>query len=190
VTQQEFFEEVLSTLNRLEIPHMITGSVAAMLFGNPRMTNDMDVVIELPIEKIRPLAEAFSSEAYYFPPVESVRTDVTRRGQFNIIHVESGSKVDLIIRKESQFSRTEFSRRRVVPFSQALDVPSASPEDIIISKLKYYADGGSEKHTRDIQGILNISGEKIDLKYVNLWVEKLGLQKGWKDLQDSPRTAE
>jgi len=182
VTQQKFFEKVLRALDRLEIPYMIGGSVGAMLYGEPRMTNDMDVVIELPLRKISPLADEFSTEEFYFPPTEAVENDVKRRGQFNIIHVESGSKVDMIIKKATEFAQEEFARKRPVTFSRTFEAFSASPEDIIISKLTYYDEGESEKHLEDIRGMLRVSGEAIDRTYIERWARTLGLQKHWSKL--------
>jgi hypothetical protein len=185
VTQREFFEKVLSAFAELDTAYMIAGSVGAMLYGEPRMTNDMDVVVELPIGKAGALAERFKGEAFYFPPLEVVQNEVRRRGQFNIIHVESGSKVDVIIRKDGDFAETEFSRRRKVPFSEALEAISASPEDIIIAKLKYYAEGGSDKHLEDIRGILQVSGDEIDRQYIEKWTGHLGLGEHWAKVQSS-----
>lgn len=180
MTQQEFFEQVLTALQGLEIPFMVTGSVGAMLYGEPRMTNDMDVVVEMPMDKADALAHKFSSDEFYFPPVEAVQDDIRRRGQFNILHVESGSKVDLIIKKDTELARMEFTRMRSVPFSEGMNTLSASPEDIIIAKLRYYDEGGSEKHIRDIRGMLRVSGDDIDRDYVAKWVEKLGVAEHWK----------
>ena len=177
MTQQEFFEHVLKVLNDLDIKFMVTGSVGAMLFGEPRMTNDMDVVVDIRKDKAAALSREFTSEEFYFPPVEAIEADIDHRGQFNILHVESGSKVDLIIKKDTDFARTEFSRMQTVAFSEKMEASSASPEDIIISKLKYYDEGGSEKHIRDVRGMLDVSGDDVDRLYIRKWIKQLGLDK-------------
>lgn len=183
MTQQEFFEEVLMALERLDIPYMVTGSVGAMLYGEPRMTNDMDVVIEpLPVHAAL-LARLFEADDYYFPPVEAVAEEIQRRGQFNILHIGSGSKVDLIIRKQTEFAATEFARRRTVPFSARFDSASATPEDIILAKLSYYAMSPSRKHVDDIRGILAVSGDDLDRSYLDEWIERLGLGAAWDQAQ-------
>lgn len=119
MNQKEFFEKVLRALEELKIPYMITGSVGAILFGGPRLTNDMDVVVELPIGAMERLCGEFPPEDFYLPPREVIRSEIDARTQFNLIHVGSGSKVDFIIRKENDFARAEFARRIRVPFLRA-----------------------------------------------------------------------
>ena len=158
---------------------MISGSVGAMIFGETRLTNDMDVVIELDDVRVDAFLKSFQSDSYYVPPNDVVIEEIRRRGQFNILHIDSGSKVDLIIRKDTDFAREEFSRKRITPFSQKLEVQSATPEDIIISKLNYYNISASEKHIQDILGILAVSGEELDHKYLTAWVDRLGFTSVW-----------
>ncbi len=179
MNQQQFFEKVLQAVERLEIPYMVTGSVGAFAYGEPRMTNDMDVVLEIAADKVEALAQEFPPGAYYFPPRASVLEEIRRRGQFNVIHVESGSKVDLIVRKDTAFARAEFGRRHSLPFSAGHDAASASPEDIILSKLDYYRKGGSEKHVTDILGILRVSGKVLDFDYLESWAPRLSLDEVW-----------
>jgi hypothetical protein len=179
VTQREFFEKLLQALDANDIPYMVTGSVGAMIFGRPRLTNDLDVVVELDPKQVDTLARQFDSEDFYFPPREAVREDIARRGQFNILHIRSGSKIDIILRKETAYAREAFARRTRVPFTAHLDAASATPEDIILSKLLFYREGGSEKHLADIQGILVVSGQVLDRAYLARWVDQLGLAAEW-----------
>ncbi|OGV74354.1 MAG: hypothetical protein A3K19_27355 [Lentisphaerae bacterium RIFOXYB12_FULL_65_16] len=185
MTQQEFFEQVLLALDRAGVPYMVTGSVGAMLYGEPRMTNDMDVVIDPDPRQVSVLARAFEGDDFYFPPLDTVFEEIRCRGQFNILHVGSGSKVDLIVRKDTEFARTEFGRRQVVPFSARVDSSSATPEDIILAKLIYYRMGSSQKHIDDIRGILAVSAEVLDLAYLNAWVDRLDLRQVWHMVQPS-----
>jgi hypothetical protein len=179
VTQQEFFEVVLATLERLRIPYMMTGSVAAMVHGVPRMTNDLDVIVALLPSHRDAFLSALDSEDFYVPPRESILDEMGYRGQFNIIHIESGSKVDFIFRKNTEFAKEEFGRRRRVQFTQELETVSASPEDVILSKLDFYRMGGSQKHLDDIAGMLQVSGDEIDLDYIDRWAERLDLTIRW-----------
>jgi hypothetical protein len=184
VTQREFFELVVRTLEDLGIPYMVTGSVGAMLYGEPRMTNDMDVVLELTPSWIDPLLSRFPPAEFCSPPHEVVLDEIHRRGQFNIIHSGSGSKVDLILRKTTDFAEEEFSRRRPCTFTEEVDCQSASPEDIILSKLLSFREGGSEKHLRDIRGVLGVMGDAIDREYILRWVGRLGLTRVWERVRD------
>jgi len=183
MTQQEFFEKVLAALEDAGIAYMVTGSVGAMLYGEPRMTNDMDVVVDPTAAQALLLAQNFSGDNdFYFPPVEVVLEEVECRGQFNILHVGSGSKVDLIVRKDTEFARTEFARRHPVAFSPERDSTSATPEDIILSKLLYYRMSPSQKHIADIRGILAVSAEELDRLYLQEWIGRLGLADAWHEI--------
>ncbi len=183
MNQQQFFEEVIQQLEKFGIPYMISGSIGAMIYGEPRLTNDMDIVIELNELLVEPLLNHFLSEAFYVPPTDVVTEEIGRRGQFNILHIDSGSKVGLIIRKDTEFAREEFSRRRLTPFSEKVEAQSATPEDIIISKLNYYKIGGSEKHIQDIRSMVAVSGEELDFNYLRDWVDRLDLKSEWRAIE-------
>jgi len=142
----------------------------------------MDLVVEMPTDAIDPLSAEFLPKDFYLPPKPVVLSEIEARGQFNLIHVGSGSKVDFIIRKDRDFSRTEFARRLRVPFSENVDTTSATPEDIILSKLQYYDSGRFEKHLEDIRGILRVSAGVLDIDYIDEWASKLNLADLWKDV--------
>lgn len=171
------FFETLAILESNDIPYMVVGSIASMIYGEPRMTHDMDVVVLLAPKDASRVESIFSEDQYYCPPIEVIRNEIVHRGQFNLIHHESGLKVDIVIRKDTEFAVNEFGRRRKVPFFNGNEVFIASPEDIVIAKLEYFRLGGSEKHLRDIRGILAES--EVDMTYLHLWVEKLGLANQW-----------
>jgi len=175
MNQKEFFERVLRVLEESKIPYMVTGSVGAILFGEPRLTNDMDVVVEMSTDAVSGLCRTFPPPDFYLPPAEVIRSEVDARRQFNLIHVGTGSEVDFIIRKDREFSQTEFSRRIRVPFSEQFQASSATPEDIILSKLEFDQSGESEKHLDEIRGILRISENELDMRYLEDWARKLGL---------------
>ena len=179
MNQEEFFVAVLKALENCRIPYMIGGSVGAMVYGEPRLTNDIDIIADLQATHVDALLSAFASEAYYVPSAEFVQAIIRRHGMFNIIHVESGSKADIIILKDDHFGRTEFARRARVPFTMGCEAYAASPEDVIVAKLRYYLTGRSEKHLRDIAGMIQISGERLDHSYIEQWVHSLGLGDGW-----------
>ncbi len=179
MTQQQFFERVVAALESLEIPYMITGSVGAMLYGEPRLTNDMDVVVMMAPHHIQPLTNAFNEPAFYVPPPETILDAIRQRGQFNLIHVDSGSKVDLILRKQTDFALAEFERRRPVVFTEHIESQSATAEDIIVAKLMYFREGRSQKHLDDIAGMLRTMGDQLDHGYVDSWVARLDLAHEW-----------
>jgi hypothetical protein len=158
---------------------MVTGSVGAMLFSRPRLTNDMDIIIELYDKDIDMFVKEFSGGDYYLPDKEVIKDEIDNSGQFNIIHATSGTKVDFIIRKNNEFAFEEFSRKLKVPFAEGIEATSATPEDIIISKMRYYKMSPSEKHIDDIKSIISVMKNELDVEYVNLWTQKLLLGKIW-----------
>lgn len=175
--QSELLRFCTSILERLGFRYFVTGSVATIFYGEPRFTNDIDIVVDLPPERISEFCEAFPAD--YYVSEESVRQAVLRKGQFNVIHPASGLKVDVMIPSKDAFDRSRFSRvRRLYP-APDYEVPFASPEDVILKKLEYYLEGGSEKHLRDIAGVLKISRSQIDLTYIDDWAERLGLAEIW-----------
>lgn len=185
MNQEAFFVAVLAALERSRIPYMVAGSVAAMLYGEPRMTNDMDVVVELEPGQVDTLLSQFDGGDYYAPSGDFVRSVMASGGSFNIIHVPSASKVDLIVRRPTDFAASEFSRRRRLPFTEQLDASVATPEDVIISKLLFYAQGRSDKHLADIAGVLRVSAGRLDEQYIEAWVARLGLQDAWQSARRS-----
>ena len=187
MTQQQFFERVIVVLESLEIPYMVTGSVGAMLYGEPRLTNDLDVVVVLAPRHIAPLTAAFTDPAFYLPPADVILEAIRQRGQFNLIHVDSGSKVDLILRKQTDFAQTEFQRRRPVVFTERVESQSATPEDIILAKLQYFREGQSHKHLDDVAGMLRVVGAQLDRAYLEQWVARLGLTSEWTLAQQRQR---
>jgi len=174
------FFESLARLENNNIPYMVVGSIASMIYGEPRMTHDMDIVINVPVQDSQKFEKIFPDDQYYCPPEEVVRAEIVHRGQFNLIHHESGLKIDIVIRKNTEFAATEFSRRRKTPFWNGHEVYVASPEDVIIAKLEYLRQGGSEKHIKDIRGIL--AETEVDRTYLDQWIQKLGLMPQWAQL--------
>lgn len=174
----ELLEKAVSAFEGLEIPYLVTGSVASMAYGEPRLTNDIDIVAAVEESHIPGLLSAFPQEDYCIS-ADMIREAVDRRGQFNIIHPASGLKIDVIISKESPFDRSRFRRARRISPGENYEADFASPEDVIIKKMEYYREGGSEKHLRDITGILITSGDDVDREYILRWAENLGLLKIW-----------
>jgi hypothetical protein len=173
----ETFYSVLQKLEENDIPYMLVGSVASMIYGEPRMTHDMDLVVEILPRQVPRIESLFPIEEFYCPPTEIISAEISGRGQFNLIHHDSGLKIDLMIRKESEHAKTEFARRRKAPFWQGHEVYIASAEDVIIKKLDFYNQSGSEKHLRDIRGML--AHTPVDETYLKAWVSTLGLDAQW-----------
>lgn len=181
--QSQLLRYVVDRLERLKLPYLVTGSIAAAFFGEPRFTNDIDVVVRLPMRHVAALCAAFPSTDFYVS-VEAARQAVRTHGQFNIIHPASGLKVDVMIPDNSSFNESRFARSTRVTPEVGYEAVFASPEDVIIKKMEYYREGGSDKHLRDVAGILKISGERMDLDYIVDWAMRLDLTEVWRVIKD------
>ncbi len=176
--QIDLLRQVVSVLEDLGIPYMVVGSLACAAYGEPRMTLDIDMVVDLKPQQVAPLCQRFPPEEFYVS-AEAALQAVRTRGQFNIIHSLSGNKVDLRVVSASTWGRLELSRRQKVAILPDLQGYCARPEDIIIGKLNYYREGKSDKHLRDIMGILKVSGDSIDRQYILQWAEQMHLADIW-----------
>jgi len=155
--------------------------MATTAYGEPRFTNDIDVIVTLPPDLVDAFCESFPAAEYYCFR-EAVAAAVRDRFQFNIIHFESGLKIDVIIPDESEFNRSRLARGVRLPVSAEFEAWFSSPEDVIIKKLEFYREGGSEKHLSDIAGVLKMLGERVDRDYITKWAARLGLEDIWQEL--------
>ncbi len=181
MTLAEVLADIPGRLDRAGIPYMVTGSIASTLHGVPRLTLDLDVVIDPTPETLRRFLDALPSDKYYVDHKEAQEA-LRRRDQFNVVEPATGWKIDLIIRKDRPFSREEFGRRRQADIS---GVPTyvATAEDMIIAKLEWARASGSERQLADVAGILAVSGADLDLNYVERWVAELGLFDMWSQVR-------
>lgn len=176
--QLELLRLVVTVLERLNVPYMIVGSYGSTMYGEPRFTNDIDIVAELPAASVTEFCAAFPAPEFYLSEA-SVREAITNRFQFNLLHPASGNKVDVILPRADEWGRTQLDRRRRIDLGGGFEASAASPEDVIIGKLWYYADGGSDKHLRDVASILKVSGDAVDREEVSRWARELGYSAIW-----------
>lgn len=168
-------------INRLEsanIPYMLSGSVAANFYTIPRMTRDIDIVVQVQAPDAERIYSLFSGEFYV--DKDTIRNAVIERSMFNIIHNEGVVKVDFIVRKDSEYRKLEFERRRSILF-EGSKINIVSAEDLIISKLYWAKDSMSEMQIRDVKNLLKtVSG--IDSGYMAKWINTLGLEDIYKEV--------
>ena len=161
--------DISRKFERAGIRYMLTGSMAMNYYAVPRMTRDIDVVIEITSEHVPRVVEAFRAD--YYVNEQSIRESVVNESIFNLIHNESVIKVDCIVRKASEYRKTEFARRRqisIVDFSTFI----VSKEDLIISKLEWAKDSRSELQFGDVKNLLATG---YDREYLERWTKQLGL---------------
>lgn len=181
--QSELLGCLVRCLEKLGIPYFITGAVACIAYGEPRLTNYIDVVADISEEHLAELRQCFPEGEYYLD-TDAAREAIRRRIQFNIIHPGSGLKVDVMLPKRDAFDRNRFARAKRMRPLEDTEANFASPEDVIIKKMEYYQEGGSEKHIRDIIGMLKISGDMIDLEYISSWAKRLNLEDIWQAIKN------
>ena len=134
--QADILRHSADTLDRLGVPYMVVGSYACMAYGETRLTQDIDIVIDLPMAAVSPFCAAFPPPAFYLSE-HAVRDAVRRRFQFNVLHPAGGTKIDFILPRSDEWGRARMARRRGRRLIPDRDVSTASPEDVILGKLWY-----------------------------------------------------
>jgi hypothetical protein len=164
----EVLQDALARLEREGIAYMLTGSLALSYYAEPRMTRDIDLVVELSAGDAKRLAALL--EPQYYVPTDAERA-LRERGMFNVLHLEKLVKLDLIVRKDEPFRRNEFERRKRVRLA-GFDAWIATREDLILSKLAWAKPSGSELQLRDVRALL---AGGPDLGYLRRWAADLGV---------------
>ena len=163
---------IIDVLKRLGIPYMVTGSVALFVYGEPRATNDLDIVIDPSKEALASLLSEISSRAYV---TQEAASEAFRcRSMFNAIDLATTEKIDFILLKDRSFDLVRFERR--VPCGiKSLKFIASTAEDTILSKLSWARRGQSERQLRDVYGVLRIQADALDWKYLRYWASELGV---------------
>jgi hypothetical protein len=178
VEQTDLLRYAIDALERLGIPYAIVGSFASGVWGESRFTQDIDILIDIAQSQIPALCAAFPSDKFYVSD-SAAREAVNLGGQFNVIHPASGNKIDFMIAGDNQLAAAQLQRAQRVALLADREGAVAAPEDVILGKLLYFQVGGSDKHLRDIAGILKISGDFLDRDYVAKFAAQLGLSDAW-----------
>ncbi|MGH0032672.1 MAG: hypothetical protein ACQGVC_23005 [Myxococcota bacterium] len=171
-------------LVELGVPFLVTGSVAATLYGEPRATHDIDLVVTLRSGDAGRIARAFPAAQFYVPPEEVVELETRRaeRGHFNLIHTESGLKADVFLAGQDPLHAWAFENARIYEVG-GLRVSVAPPEYVVVRKLEFHREGGSEKHLRDIRSMLAVSGAILDRNALLDWIGRRGLEAEWAEVE-------
>lgn len=176
--QSDLLRKVLEALEAASVEYILVGSVASAAYGEPRLTLDINVVAALTSGQLPRFLSSFPDSEYYCSR-EAAMEALKREGQFNIIHPASGLKIDFIVKKADDFDRSRFSRKRSLAIFPDRPAFAASPEDVIIKKMECFKEGGSEKHLRDIAGIIKVSGKELDIAYIERWASRKDLLEIW-----------
>ena len=177
MTQAELLHYLVEVVEDLGIPYMVGGSHAAMYYGEPRLTRDVDIIAVLTLDRLPALLERFPPDQFY-ADADAAREAIATSGQFNIIHPASGLKIDVYVNPDTPYDRARLARRHKLPLAPGIDAYFARPEDVILYKLLYARDGG-DMHLRDVVGIIRVSGPDLDEQYLADWAERLGVRAAW-----------
>ena len=172
MSQGDFLGRIVERLGAAGIPHALAGSLASGFHGEPRATNDIDLVIAPTREQLDAFIDSLGSD--YYVSKEAAHDALRNRSMFNIIEFQSGWKAHLIVQKDRPFSREEFDRRKTENLS-GLQVPIVSPEDVILSKLEWSKISESERQIRDALGVAVVQWTSLDKEYLRKWAEELGI---------------
>jgi len=168
---------VVAAFDALGVEYLVGGSMASSVFGEPRQTMDADLVARLYERHAGPLVERLTDEFYAHLP--GIVSAIQTQGCFNLIHLETVTKVDVFVRWRDPFAQSQFARRqrKSVGQSSPLELFFASAEDTILAKLEWYRKGGcvSDRQWRDLLGVLKVQGEALDQAYLKDWANRLGL---------------
>lgn len=179
--QPELLIKVLFVLKKNSIDYMITGSVVSSIQGEPRATHDVDVVINITPSGISFLLQAFPFPEYYLS--EDAAMDAIRNNSmFNLLNSSTGDKVDFWILTKDPFDQSRFQRRYEEKFP-GLSMYVSAPEDTILMKLRWAElSGGSLKQFTDALRVFELQFDRLDLKYIEFWIDLLGLHIIWNKL--------
>jgi len=177
----ELLAAFVTPLEESKIPYFVTGSVASIFYGEPRLTHDIDVVIHLSQIDMKRFPLFFPLEKYYCPPEEVIQIETRRRpfGHFNLIHHESGLKADIYPDAEDKLHHWAFQYRRRVDLGGSVALWLAPPEYVIIRKLEYFREGGSDKHLSDIKKMMPQIEVGLDKKFLEAELDSRGLGQYW-----------
>lgn len=171
-------------MESLGLPYCVTGSVAAGIYGEYRLTADIDFVLLLRLADIGRLRAVFPEQDYYIPPSDVLIAEVNRthRGMFNLIHNGTLFKADIFIAARDPLHRWALENRRRVEWRDR-SIWVAPPEYVIVRKLEAFREGGSQKHPRDVISMLEVT--EVNRAFVEMNVERLGLREQWEGVRQA-----
>ncbi|MCE9545136.1 MAG: hypothetical protein K8T25_06420 [Planctomycetia bacterium] len=179
ISEKELLVDCLKRLGRSGLDYMLVGSMASNYWGIPRSTHDLDFVVRLRAADVPALVNEFQQDFFIQP--ESVRAALKPPYQFNALDERSALKVDFWVLHESPFEQQAFDRRRMVTL---FETPAclSSAEDVILHKLYWNKLSPSDRQLGDSAGVFAVQQSALDMEYMQLWSEKLGVVDVWQKI--------
>lgn len=186
-----FLKLVLEALKAARVDYLIGGAIAEWAYGEPRATQDIDIVIDLPIDSVGKFSKELEKRDMLVPAEIILDTLLEDRADIpvNAIHMYSGLKADLyLVRSGDELRSSAFQRRQRVDYGPPVGrVYVHSPEDLILYKLLYFSLSQQPKHSRDIAAILQAKGDQLDFGYIDGWTTRMGLTSLWKEIREGTK---
>ncbi|MBI4925496.1 MAG: hypothetical protein HY843_06180 [Bdellovibrio sp.] len=181
----ELLDAFIVPLEKNKINYFITGSVASIFYGEPRLTHDIDIVIHLSVKEIHRFISIFPEKQYYCPPTEVIHIELIRHdfAHFNLIHHNTGMKADIYPDVGDDLYTWAFQHKRRVNLYGNLSLWLAPPEYVIIRKLEYFREGQSQKHINDIEKMLLQIKHELNNDFLNKELKKRSLLSLWNKLK-------
>ncbi len=174
---QELLLKIAKIFERLKIIYCITGGYAVSVWGRPRATFDLDVIVKLSIEKLSAFSKALKSLSVAgYLDEDTAKSAIENQNEFNFIHPESGLKIDFWVIKNDSVGMAELKRRQPRKIGKQT-VYFISPEDLILSKLLWHKESESTRHLEDIESVIAVSRKILDFKYLKSQAEKRGFSE-------------
>jgi len=186
MVQESALIPVIDLLNELRVPYMLVGALAANYYSVPRLTHDADILVEMKPEHAHLVAEGLQSA--YYVDADSIREAIASHGGSNLIHLDTGFKIDLWILEETEFDRLRFSRRapgRVF----GRNVFLSTPEDLILTKLVWFRQSDSQKHYLDALGVYRAQKAVLNCDYLHDQAVALSVASLLKRLENEAQSA-
>jgi CRISPR/Cas system CSM-associated protein Csm2 small subunit len=165
--------DFVANMEQAKLNYMVTGSFAMSYYAEPRMTRDIDIVIEINSNDVDQIVRLFENE--YYVDRKAISRAVANQSMFNMIHEECILKIDCIVLKDNEFEKKKFAQRQMVTRDK-LSFWIIGKEDLVLSKLSWAKNSLSEIQLRDIENILASGFDEV---YLQEWIKKLGLEKVW-----------
>lgn len=182
MVQEEAIRPIIELLNNLKIPYMLVGAFAVNYYSVPRLTHDADLVVRMQSQYVDDLYKSLESK--YYIDREMIKEALTPfgSGQFNLIHLDTGFKIDFWILGKDSFSQLQFSRRKSGKVFD-LNTSIISPEDLILNKLSWFKESDIQKHFLDAVGVYRMQKEVLDIDYLHKYAKELNLLEIFRELE-------
>ena len=184
-----FLKLVIEALDAARVDYLVVGAIAEWAWGEPRATQDLDLVVKIPIKSVNKLSKELEKRDMLIPAEIILDNILEDRADIpvNAIHMYSGLKTHLYpVRDGDELRQSAFQRRQLVDYGPPIgEVYIHSPEDLILYKLIYFGLSQQSKHSRDIAAILKSKKDELDLDYIEGWVTRLGLTSLWNEMLDN-----